>query len=131
MLTKYKVYILVGLWLFSLLLSYGVGSITAHKAALRGFVQQFKSSEIEVGYGRYIEYRDMSTYIEQHKYEAAKCVADLGASSHFEQLETCLADTQCSKLLDKEHKIAPELFDKKPTGFNYYPIKNGIRSCKE
>ena len=116
----------------ALLLSYAVGSIMGKNAALRSFVKQYKASDIEVSYGRYIGYRDISSSIEHQKYDSAKCVADLNASGLYDKLTACLSDNECSKLIakDTEYKIAPELFDKNPIGFRYYTIKDGTRSCE-
>lgn len=118
--------------IIALCFSYGVGSILTYKAALRDFTKQYNDSQIRVGYGRYIGYRNIATNIEKQKYDYAKCAADLSASSLYDELTTCLADKECSKLIDKEkeYKIAPELFDKKPAGFKYYADKDGVRSCE-
>jgi hypothetical protein len=121
------------LGVFALLAAYSFGYQYGHKTTLRSFVKQYKDSEIIVGYGRYIDYRNISTDISKGKYDYAKCAADLGASDLYDELLTCLSDKNCSKLIDKEkeYKIAPELFDKKPLGFKYYAVKGGIRSCDE
>jgi len=121
------------LGLIALLSIYTLGSVYGQKAALRSFVKQYKASEIRVDYGRYIDYRNIAMNIEKKKYDYAKCSADLSASSLYDELTECLSDQECSKLIDKdkEYKVAPELFDKKPLGFKYYADKNGIRTCNE
>jgi hypothetical protein len=89
-------------------------------------------SNMEVGLGRYIEYRDISSFIDNRNYLQAKCLADVGASDWYENLEACKGDSQCELRLDKynaKHK-APELYNASLKKFKHYKINNNIRSCE-
>ena len=55
MLTRNQKIIWGVVMLIALLSAYVAGSMHGQRATLRSFVKQYKASEIEVGYGRYIE----------------------------------------------------------------------------
>lgn len=129
--SKYKFTIIL-LWLASLIAIYLFGYYQGHIKTFNNFVKQFEASEIEVGYGRYIGYKNISANIEQNEIDKAKCRADLNASALYDELKICFSKNECKKLFDeeKEFEVSPELFEGKPKSFKYYPVINGIRSCK-
>ena len=119
--------------LISHLMLFSLGSSLTQKSMNRSFRNELWKSNAELNLGRYVEYRDISLDIKAGKYDYANCPADLGASELYEKLQSCLKSQECKLTLDKldARKIAPELFDKTPTGFKYYAInKEGIRSCE-
>lgn len=132
MTTKRKIVIGIIL-LISHLIFFGLGSSLTQKSMNHSFRNGLWRSNAELNLGRYVEYRDISSDINAGKYDFAKCPADLGASELYEKLQSCLRNQECKLILDKldAHKVAPELFDKKPAGFKYYVINDGIRSCEK
>lgn len=93
---------------------------------------EFKKSNSMLNLGRYIEYRNIATQIKSGNYDSALCSSELGASSMYDDLKTCLADNNCKdgEFENKVRGVAPETLDKTPLEFNYRDIESGIRSCE-
>lgn len=129
--SKYRL-IVFFFWLLSLFIVYVFGYNQGHTKTFRGFIKQYKVLEIEVAYGRYVGYKNISANISKGKLKEAKCQSDLNASSLYDQLKICVLDEKCRHLIDKEkeYSISPELFEGQINDFKYYPEVNGMRSCR-
>ncbi|MFD1122143.1 hypothetical protein ACFQ2T_06485 [Methylophilus flavus] len=118
--------------LISHLIFFIAGANLTRYSMNQSFRDSLWKANAEVNFGRYVEYRGISSNINVGKYADAKCFADLGASGLYEKSLTCLKNRECALFLQKldVRRTAPELLDKKIIGFKYYATENGIRSCK-
>lgn len=91
---------------------------------------EFKKVNAPVVLGHYTIYRDIAVNIKESEYAQAKCSAELGASSMFDDLKACLADHGCKDVIEeKVRKSAPEVLGEAPMEFVYWKSEGKIRSC--
>ena len=99
---------------------------------LNSLEANFNKSNASVNLGRYVEYRDIAVAIKAEDFDRAICISELGASSMYDDLKSCLASQNCSiALKEKIREAAPEVLDEAPLKFNYIESKNNMRSCTE
>ena len=64
---------------------------------------------------------EISTHIQNKRYDHAKCVADLTASIYYREIQGCLADQECGSVIrDEVQRVAPELLSDDKSKFAYY-----------
>jgi hypothetical protein len=69
----------------------------------------------------YASYAEMSVLISEGKLNQAKCSANVIASTHFRQVQACLARRGCrDAVYDEVKKRAPEILDERKLKFTYY-----------
>jgi len=111
---------------------YMFGSIVSRKQILNSLEVDFNKSNASVNLGRYVEYRDIALAIKAEKLDRAICISELGASSMYDDLKSCLANQNCSVALKgKIHEAAPEILDEAPLKFNYIKRGDKMRLCAE
>lgn len=78
----------------------------------------------------YVDFKDISRYMKNKDYDAAKCFVDLQASNYFDDINQCLLEQECLMPIKKDvERRAKEFFTKEKLSFTYYPVKNGKREC--
>ena len=93
---------------------------------------EFKKVNAPVVLGHYTIYRDIAVNLKGSKYDEAKCSAELGVSSMFDDLKACLANHECRDVIEgKVRKSAPEVLGEAPLEFVYWKSEGKIRSCSE
>ena|ERR1700730_1284290 len=106
------------------------GTIAGRHTALKYFVTETEKADARVTLGHYAVYRDIAVDIKAGKYDKAKCRAELGASSMFDEVKACVANKNCGPSVEKEaRQSAPEVLGQGPLAFGYIASKNGIRQC--
>ena len=106
------------------------GSTLGKHITLKYFVNETEKTNARLTVGQYRTYRDLAVDINAGRYERAKCIAELVASSMLDEIKACLANQGCRDSVEKNaREIAPETLGEAPLGFVYVESKNGIRRC--
>jgi hypothetical protein len=122
---------LVVLFIISNVLFFIGGSATGRYITTNYLLREVKNANAEIELGNYTIYRDIASDINLRKYAAAKCLADLSASSMFDDVKACAANQECKKTLETKIRAnAPEVFGEATLKFIYLKSKDGIKSCQ-
>jgi hypothetical protein len=128
---KKKITLIVVLVISHLLFFFG-GVARGRHTILNYMSSETERADAVVTLGQYSIYRDIAENIKTRKYDNAKCSADLGASSTFDDIKACIANQTCrNSIEEKVREIAPEALDGSTLKFDYLESKNGIRRCNE
>ena len=81
-------------------------------------------------FANYETARDIASALKKKDYENAKCLADLEASSGFDDVKQCMDNKRCASYIYSEvNKRTPEILSNTHSSFDYLYEKNGIRRC--
>jgi uncharacterized protein YkvS len=122
-------------WVVILLISHSVifilGSAINRQNMLKAFVNEFNQKSAHVDLGIYTTYRDIAIDIRGGAYENAQCLAELEASTRYDELKSCLENQVCKIAIEKDARgIAPEVLGEAPLKFTYIESNKGIKRCK-
>jgi hypothetical protein len=100
------------------------GSMRSRQITLENLAQGLEQADAHVELSHYVSYRDIALDIKSSKKDRAMCEAKMAATSMFDVLQHCLANSACRINIEKKaQEFAPELLGDKPL-----PIER-ITSC--
>ena len=109
-----------------------VGFLVGRSSALNDISKLFKAEKASLLPGEYISYVYISEKIRDGRYESAKCLADLRASSAFDQISECIKNDLCVEHLNESFlSRRSEFIENNNLPFVYYPESEGVRECED
>lgn len=91
------------------------GSMRSKQITLDYFTREFEQTNAHVELSHYTSYRDIALNIKVSKKNQAICEAEMAATSMFDGLQHCLANSACRiNITKKAHEFAPEVLGEKP-----------------
>ena len=126
-----KKIVVIGLLFITHLLVLFCGLFFGGKVSDAYIHQKFENVNAEIHLAHYVLFRDFSKSLKSGQLDKPKCSADLGASSNFDTIKSCLKNEQCRILIaDQVAAQAPEINENGSLPFTYLPVKEGRRYCQ-
>lgn len=105
--------------------------LLGYVSARHQVINSFKGLDQFNTLARYETSRDIAIFLKNGNIGLAKCLADLDASSLFDDVRMCLSNKRCAKYIINDVKQRdPNMLEKNPKpSFDYLKSIDGKRSC--
>jgi len=109
------------------LFSFSLGAILSRNSVLGELAIETDKADAQVGLGLYTSYRNIALNIKASDYDDAICLAELMASSIYDDLRECWSNELCRPAIEeKVHQEVQEITGKVPLKINYRKTRNGF-----